>query len=61
MFEYVVIGWILTAMCVAFFQLGVFVQANEKKSEKTGDHAIEFATFNFIAMIIGIIIWFFVF
>ena len=41
MFEYVVIGWILTAMCIAFFQLGVSVQANEKKSEKAGDDAIE--------------------
>ena len=59
MFEYVLIGWILTFMFIGAFQLGVSSQAGEKKDKNKADDAELWSPLSFTAMSVGILIWFF--
>ena len=59
MFEYVLIGWILTFMCLGFFQFGVASQAGEKKDKSKADDAELWGSLSFAAMVFGLTIWFF--
>ena len=61
MFEYVLIGWILTFMCLGFFQFGVASQAGEKKDKSKADDAELWGSLSLSVMIGGIVLWFIIY
>ncbi len=61
--ETALIAWIITFMFLGAFLLGFYVGADTEKPvpESEADDSLQWSRYSFIAMTIGIVIWFIVF